>query len=67
MTTDLKIIIVGATSGIGRKMTELYAKKGYKIGITGRRKELLDEIQHNFPSQIQTECFDITGNGLAIR
>jgi short-subunit dehydrogenase len=62
MTTDLKIIIVGATSGIGRKMTELYAKKGYKIGITGRRKELLDEIQHNFPSQIQTECFDITGN-----
>jgi short-subunit dehydrogenase len=62
MTADLKIIIVGATSGIGRKMTELYAQKGYTVGITGRRKELLDEIQQNFPSQIQKECFDITGD-----
>lgn len=62
MTADLKIVIVGATSGIGRKMTELYCQKGYMVGITGRRKELLDEIQHNYPSQIQTECFDITEN-----
>ena len=62
MTADSKIIIVGATSGIGRKMTELYTQKGYKVGITRRRKELLDEIQNSFPALIQTECFDITGH-----
>lgn len=56
------IIIVGATSGIGRKMAELYAKKGYKVGITGRRQELLDEIQRSYPGNIETECFDVTGN-----
>lgn len=57
-----KIIIVGASSGIGRKMAELYAAHGNFVGITGRRKELLDEIQRAFPGQIETECFDVTGN-----
>jgi len=57
-----KIIIVGATSGIGRKMAELYAEAGNIVGITGRRKELLDEIENRFPGKIKTECFDVTAN-----
>lgn len=56
------VIIIGATSGIGRKMAELYAQRGYRVGITGRRKELLDEIKNAHPGQIETECFDVTGN-----
>ena len=59
---QIRIIIVGATSGIGRKMAELYAQKGYRVGITGRRQELLDEIQKAHPDRIETECFDVTGN-----
>jgi short-subunit dehydrogenase len=57
-----RIIIVGATSGIGRKMAELYATAGNIVGITGRRNELLDEIESMFPGKIKTECFDVTGN-----
>ena len=57
-----RIIIVGATSGIGRKMAELYAADGNIVGITGRRKELLDEIANEFPEKTKTECFDVTGN-----
>ena len=57
-----RIIIIGATSGIGRKMAELYAAAGNIVGITGRRKELLDEIENMFPDKIKTECFDVTGN-----
>jgi len=57
-----KIIIIGATSGIGRKMAELYAAAGNIVGITGRRMELLDEIENMFPGKIKTECFDVTGN-----
>ena len=57
-----RIIIVGATSGIGRKMAELYAAAGNIVGITGRRKELLDEIDNMFLGKIKTECFDVTGN-----
>jgi len=57
-----RIIIVGATSGIGRKMAELYAASGNIVGITGRRTELLNEIKSLYPGKIETECFDVTGN-----
>jgi short-subunit dehydrogenase len=56
-----RIIIVGATSGIGRRVAELYAEKQNMVGITGRRNELLKEIQQQFPEKIITECFDVTG------
>jgi short-subunit dehydrogenase len=48
-----RIIIVGATSGIGRRVAELYAEKKNMVGITGRRNQ--------FPGQIEMECFDVTG------
>ena len=44
-----KVIIIGATSGIGKELALLYLKTGNKVGITGRREELLKEIQQQFP------------------
>lgn len=42
---DNKIaFITGATAGIGKASAELFAKNGYNIIITGRRKERLDEF-----------------------
>lgn len=55
-------IIIGSTSGIGRKMAELYLEKGHKVGVTGRRMELLQQIQQQKPQQVEYECFDVTGN-----
>ena len=55
-----KIIIIGATSGMGRKMAELYAEKGHKIGVTGREQILLEEIKQQFSQQVEYECFDVT-------
>lgn len=56
-----KIIIIGATSGIGRELAKLYAKNNYHVGVTGRRQELLTSLQEEFPKNIFTECFDVTG------
>jgi short-subunit dehydrogenase len=56
-----KIIIVGATSGIGREMARLYAGTGQLVGATGRRQELLYSLQLEYPNHIVTECFDATG------
>lgn len=56
-----KIIIIGATSGIGRKMAEMYAARGNIVGITGRRTDLLNEIKNAYPNNIETESFDVTG------
>lgn len=56
-----KIIIVGATSGIGREMARLYAGAGHLVGATGRRQELLYSLRLEYPNHIVTECFDATG------
>lgn len=56
----MKIIIVGASSGIGREMALHYASQGHQVGITGRRKELLQEVKNLFPQNIYTSCFDVT-------
>lgn len=57
-----RIIIVGASSGIGRELALLYAAQGNVVGITGRRDNLLEEVKTHFPAQIFTACFDVTGN-----
>ncbi|MFN2439250.1 MAG: SDR family NAD(P)-dependent oxidoreductase [Chitinophagaceae bacterium] len=59
-----KIIIVGATSGIGREMAMLYASKGCKVAVTGRRENLLADLKKIHPQNIITACFDVTANDL---
>jgi len=55
-----KVIIVGATSGIGRSLAKLFAENGYIVGITGRRINLLEEIKSEKPDSYVIETFDIT-------
>jgi short-subunit dehydrogenase len=57
-----KIIIIGASSGIGREMAKLYADAGNLVGVTGRRQELLYSLQLEYPNHIVTQCFDVTGD-----
>ena len=54
------IIIIGATSGIGRALFEKYAADGNRIGIVGRRTHLLDELRQNYPDTTFTATADIT-------
>ena len=54
------IIIIGATSGIGRTLFEKYASDGNRIGIVGRRTNLLDELRQEHPDTTVTATADIT-------
>lgn len=57
------IMVTGATSGIGKATATLFAKRGYKIIITGRRKEKLDSLRLKFKKKyaadVKALCFDI--------
>ena len=56
----MNIIIIGATSGIGRALFEKYAVDGNCIGIVGRRANLLDEQYKQRPDNTFTSTADIT-------
>ena len=59
----MNIIIIGATSGIGRALFEKYATNGNRIGIVGRRTHLLDELYQEHPDTAITATADITKQG----
>ena len=47
-----KIWITGASSGIGKAVAEKFAKEGWQVAVSARRKEILDEMakDHNISS-----------------
>ena len=55
---EKKVIVVGASSGIGKEVARNYAKNGAQVAITGRRTALLEEISNEFPGQVIYETFD---------
>jgi short-subunit dehydrogenase len=58
-----KAIVFGATSGIGKSLTELLVNDGYKVAITGRRLENLEEIKSQFTNHILVKQNDIQNVG----
>jgi len=56
------IMITGATSGFGRATARKFAKNGYDVIITGRRKERLDELEKElgeYKVEVLTLNFDV--------
>lgn len=54
------ILITGATSGFGKACAQLFARKGWRLVICGRRKERLEEIHNDFPdSPIYSTTLDV--------
>jgi 3-hydroxy acid dehydrogenase / malonic semialdehyde reductase len=57
------VFISGASSGIGKYTAEIFARNGYDLIVTGRRKERLNElsdsIKKNYKVDVLPLCFDI--------
>ncbi len=58
-----KAIVVGASSGIGRQLAVILAENHYKVGITGRRDQLLLNLQSTKPDSFLVSVFDVTDIG----
>ena len=56
----MNIIVIGATSGIGKALFEKYANENNMIGIIGRHANLLDELYQKYPSKTIPAKADIT-------
>jgi len=61
-----KVWITGASSGIGKAVAEKFAKEGWKVAISARRKEILDSMANNqnitsFPLDVvnKEDCINV--------
>ncbi|MEA4885968.1 MAG: SDR family NAD(P)-dependent oxidoreductase [Bacteroides graminisolvens] len=55
-----KVIIIGATSGIGEEIAKIYIAQGWQVGIAGRREEALTVLAATAPAQVKTQVIDVT-------
>ncbi|MDC0418776.1 SDR family NAD(P)-dependent oxidoreductase [Pelagibacteraceae bacterium] len=53
-----KIWITGASSGIGKALAEKFASEGWKVAVSARRKEILDEMSKR--ENISSYPLDVT-------
>lgn len=57
-----KIIIVGASSGIGLGLAKALASRGVSVGLAARRVTNLQALKEQYPENIEYESIDITHN-----
>lgn len=55
-----KVLIIGGTSGLGRRLAEKYIEQGCLVGVTGRRENLLKELKTIHTDNIFISCTDIS-------
>ena len=49
------VFITGATSGIGKATSEVFARNGYRVIMTGRRWERLQELKNKYTTDYQAD------------
>lgn len=55
-----KVLIIGASSGIGKELAITFAKQGYEVGIMARRVELLEDLQKKISNKTYIGHIDIS-------
>lgn len=61
----MKVIVIGATSGIGRELVRQMAGAGYDVAATGRRIELLESLQTECDRPIAIQAMDVADTEVA--
>lgn len=54
-----RIVIMGASSGIGLEVTKCFIADGWKIGVAARRETPLVKLQSEYPAQVEYEVIDV--------
>lgn len=62
-----KAIVIGASSGIGKRLAQLLVDNNYTVGITGRRKERLWQLKEENPTSYIVKSFDVIDTPTAIK
>lgn len=55
-----KVIILGASSGIGHEVARLFIEQGWIVGVAARRLDKLSDLKDNAPERVFTTQIDVT-------
>ncbi len=55
-----KIIIIGASSGMGMRVATDFARMGWRVGVAARREEPLKQLKALYPDRIEYMTIDVT-------
>ena len=55
-----RAVIIGATSGIGREVARLLVRRGWLVGVAGRREDALLALQAEAPERTKPRQVDVT-------
>ena len=61
------IVIIGASSGMGRGVAETYARMGWRVGVAARRSEPLKQLALEWPEQMEYSAYDAAADDSADR
>lgn len=54
------VLITGATSGIGMEFARRYAAKGYRLIITGRRTDRMEQLKEELEVPVEIYSYDLS-------
>ncbi|MGN0036979.1 MAG: SDR family NAD(P)-dependent oxidoreductase [Bacteroidaceae bacterium] len=54
-----KAVVMGATSGIGREVALELVRKGWMVGVAGRRMERLEQLKQTVEGIVAIACIDV--------
>lgn len=57
-----RLIVIGASSGIGMRVASDFARLGWRVGVAARREEPLQALQQQFPKRIEYMGIDVTAD-----
>ena len=57
-----RVIIIGASSGMGREVAKLFLARGYRLGVAARREEKLQELKQMAPDRVVVQAIDVTSD-----
>ena len=63
---EKRVVIIGATSGIGRALALMYAQSGARLGLAGRREECLKTLQDSIGDKAVIQTMDLSVPDAAI-
>lgn len=55
-----RVMVIGASSGLGMEIARIYASRGDMVGVAARRLDRLDALASDFPANMVTASIDVT-------